>query len=671
MRRNFAIALVLGSLAGAGWAEPVFAAPTVLTREEWGADDALLLSTTEEPKSAEQQVPADEGNGIAERVKQCQEAQRLYPQEFKVERTVRENTKGEKLRWPQSYSYNVRLLVVHHTAMIIRDDPRSPLERVRALYQYHAGSLGWGDIGYHYLIDEDGTIYEGRAGGANVVGGHAYCANVGTLGIALLGNFELEEPSQIQILSLQWLLKDLAVRYGLDPRRSITFHGESKEVIVGHRDIVHTACPGYFLAGVLEQVRQHVASGTVSARVSFPPPIGKNYTDRTNDRRSTRLQSLNLRPAEPTLTPLTDTKLAVRPGGQVQVSLLFRAGGTVVQRRSRIASVTRSSNRIGIWQQLGDENLRVRQELLLPRMLHEGEVETLRLRFQAPTEPGVYSVDIGPVTFLLNADGRRTRSPSGEPVSMTFSPSDNVNIPTPGAQRSARSSTSFVSSVPSVASPLIRIRLSTRENGATACSAYDLVYLKRLYRGAITCSAVEGKATLINELPIEDYLAGLSEEPDTEPYEKQRAFAIAARSYAAFYLDSEHRKFPGMPYDGDDSPARFQADEGIAFERDNVRWARAVRSTLGQVLTKDGQIVKTPYFSSDDGRTRTPAENGWTNFPFEDIFASKPDPWCKGLPMAGHGVGMSGCGAKAQAKEGKNAEQILQYYYPGTKIEEL
>lgn len=667
------MALALGCIVGAGWTEGASATPRILTRAEWGADESFLLSTTEEQKSAENQIPADEGNAIAERVKQCQEAQKLYPQEFRASRTVQEDARDQKLKWPQSYSSGVRLIVVHHTAQALRSDPRSPLERMRALYQYHALTLGWGDIGYHYVVDEDGTIYEGRSGGDNVIGGHAYCANVGTLGIALMGNFETEEPSQMQIVSLQWLLKDLTDHYRIDPRRTVTFHGESKEAIVGHRDVVHTACPGYYLAGVLDQVRQHVASGNIMARVTFPPPLDQNYTDRTSERRATRLQSLNVRPAEPTLTALTATDLAVRPGGQVQASLLFRAGGSVVQRRARIASVMRSSQRIGVWQALDGQNLRVRSELLLPRLLHEGEVETIRLRLQIPEEPGTYSVDIGPVTFLLRAEGRRTRSATGEPVSMTYTPAEHINIPTPGAQRrvSSVSSASSVSPVSSVSSPPIRIRLTAREADASSCGAYDLAALKSQYRGDITCTVIAGKTVLINEVEMEEYLAGLSEEPDTEPYEKQRAFAIAARSYAAFYLDGQNRKFPGMPYDGDDSPARFQAYSGLTAERANPQWVRAVRSTAGRVLMMNGSIIKAAYFSSDDGRTRTPAENGWKNYPFEAVFASKPDPWCKGMPLAGHGVGMSGCGAEGQAEEGKSAEQILQYYYPGTTVEGL
>lgn len=670
LRRSF-VALACSSLCfSLGVAHAMATTPRIIPRTEWRADDALLYKGAEEPPPPETQIPADEGNGISERVKTCEEAQRLYPSEFQPARTVRKDGSGRAYRWPQSYSSQVKLLVVHHTALPIAGDGRSPLERVRALYHYHAQTLGWGDIGYNYIIDEEGQIYEGRAGGDGVVAGHVYCANVGTIGIALLGNFEDEEPMQNQIAGLQWLLKRLADQYRLDLTRHTTFHGKSLPVIVGHRDLVSTACPGFFLAGVLNQIRRNVLAGTLTAHVTFPPPLMRNYQDRTNERRSERLKILGVEPSDPTLTPLGATELTVRPGGQVTASLLFRAGSSPVQNRARIASVIRSSPRIGIWQQLDGENVRIREDLLLPRLLHEGEVETLRLRFQVPELPDTYTVDIGPLTFVLNASGRRTRSLTGESVPMTATAEDRINIPTPGSQRQTSSTSQASLASPASQTP-IRIRLTARERNARTCAEYDLAAVGRAYRGTVTCTIVAGAPVLINELPLEDYLAGLGEEPDTEPYEKQRAFAVAARSYAAFYLDAVHRKFPGMPYDGDDSAARFQLYIGLSAESANPQWVRAVASTAGQVLTKDDGIVKAAYFSSDDGRTRSPAENGWKDFPFAEVFLSKPDPWCTGLPNAGHGVGMSGCGAKGQSKEGKKAEEILQYYYPGTLIESI
>jgi peptidoglycan hydrolase-like amidase len=95
---------------------------------------------------------------------------------------------------------------------------------------------------------------------------------------------------------------------------------------------------------------------------------------------------------------------------------------------------------------------------------------------------------------------------------------------------------------------------------------------------------------------------------------------------------------------------------------------RVVNETGGKVLTYQGNLIKPAYFSSDDGRTRSPVEAGWKNFPAEQIFASKSDPWCNGMTLNGHGVGMSGCGAEGQANDGKTGEQILSYYYPGAVI---
>ena len=192
-----------------------------------------------------------------------------------------------------------------------------------------------------------------------------------------------------------------------------------------------------------------------------------------------------------------------------------------------------------------------------------------------------------------------------------------------------------------------------------------------LFRGILECRVIDGQLALIDELPLEAYMAGISEEPDTEPAAKQEAFAIAARTYAAYWMNPAHRKFPGQPYDASDNPAEFQAYAGAMFEAKNPQWAGIIQRTAGEVLTANGDVLRIPYFSSDDGRTRSPAEVGWTNFPHAEIFASKPDPWCAGLALSGHGVGMSGCGAKGQAKQGKGALEILRYYYPGATVKKI
>ena len=689
--------------------------PRILSRRQWGADESFAYKGKAVSRSDEPTATTGNGNGsVPERVQECERAQQKYPQEFRTDRTISEDRSGKTYRWPRRYSPNIRQLVVHHTAQKISGDARPPVERMRALYDYHANGRGWGDIGYHYIIDEKGQIYEGRGGGKNVVGGHVYCGNVGSIGIAMMGNFELEKPTQAQTSSLKWLLADLADTYDINLERSTKFHGGAMPVVVGHGDLIATECPGYYVRNTLGTIRKHVIAGNYSAKIPFP-----SITKRTERQKSTTFVKLSN-----DLQAIGKTTMTGRPGGLLHISMQY-SPRSEMQRRGRIAKITRSNSTIGLWQETGGHYARMRNELIAPSTLRSGDSETLRLRVQLPRIAGIYTVDIGDITYVLTASGRRASGPKTEPTRQSFTPDKRVNTQTPGYRRSRvtgassriTSSSDTHETIITNGDDNIRIRLSFTEDSATL-ETTTTPYLNDIalrstrleltqqgnncvlqaggqvvdsgviridarngihtvsnwkkpenrFRGILECRILYGELVLINELPLEDYMAGLAEEPDSQHPEKQKAFAVAARSYAAFYMQNETRKFPGMPYDGSDTGASFQNYAGYFFERNNPKWVRAAEETAGLVLQKRNRIVKAAYFSSSDGRTRSPAENGWKNFPFAEVFKSKPDPWCEGLPLRGHGVGMSGCGASGQVKEGKTAEEILTYYYPGTDI---
>jgi len=189
------------------------------------------------------------------------------------------------------------------------------------------------------------------------------------------------------------------------------------------------------------------------------------------------------------------------------------------------------------------------------------------------------------------------------------------------------------------------------------------------FRGIIEIRAVNGQAAYINELPLEDYLKGLAEVSNDAPFEKQKTIAVLARTYARFYMQDENRKFPGLPYDGSDDPAVFQRYLGYGYEVRSPSFAGAVLVTKNEVVTYQGKLVKTPYFNQSDGRTRSAKEVwGWTDTPY---LQSVADPWCEGRYKRGHGVGLSGFGATAQANEGKTYDEIIKYYYQGVEVEEL
>ena len=131
--------------------------------------------------------------------------------------------------------------------------------------KFIARTICSGANAHHFLIDPNGVIYEGRAGGENVMGSHFSCANSGTIGIAMLGNFMNESPSPKALKSLQSLLARECYKLGLKPE-AINYHASTRlklPVIAGHRDAndakvmsvcAGTKCPGDKLYALLPDI---------------------------------------------------------------------------------------------------------------------------------------------------------------------------------------------------------------------------------------------------------------------------------------------------------------------------------------------------------------------------------------------------------------------------------
>jgi hypothetical protein len=156
-----------------------------------------------------------------------------------------------------SYADAVRLAVVHHTAGRNAYSRSEAAAIVKGIQLYHVKSNGWNDIGYNFLVDRFGTVYEGRFGGTerNVVGAHAQGFNTGSVGIAVLGTYGGSAPAQAAQDAvadlIAWRL-DLA---HVDPAGLLNFiSGGSNRfpngvpvllrAVSGHRDTGFTSCPG-------------------------------------------------------------------------------------------------------------------------------------------------------------------------------------------------------------------------------------------------------------------------------------------------------------------------------------------------------------------------------------------------------------------------------------------
>jgi len=168
-------------------------------------------------------------------------------------------------------------LIVHHTLTGTR--PRNPNDYKRWVYNIwneHKNGKGWGDIGYNLLIDPQGNIYEGRAGGVDAKGFHFSCHNTHTTGIALLGDFTSTLPTAKALVALKQVLAWRAQAWDIDPQINTILYSPLASVpdldipsIAGHRnsnpvtwscdDTDARTCPGDALYAALPSIRNGVA----------------------------------------------------------------------------------------------------------------------------------------------------------------------------------------------------------------------------------------------------------------------------------------------------------------------------------------------------------------------------------------------------------------------------
>lgn len=156
------------------------------------------------------------------------------------------------LHWSPGYA-TPKALILHHTAGATAGV--DPAACVRALYYYHSVIREWGDIGYNYLVDALGNVYEGRAGGAGALGAHSGAYDALTQGIALLGDLTVLPPSAAQQASLVKLLADLCSANELMPTDQTLLLGRQLPVVMGHAQCAATRCPGDALTALLTDLR--------------------------------------------------------------------------------------------------------------------------------------------------------------------------------------------------------------------------------------------------------------------------------------------------------------------------------------------------------------------------------------------------------------------------------
>ena len=201
------------------------------------------------------------------------------------------------MSWDPEYA-RAGHVVVHHTAGTNSYSAGQSASIVRGIYYYHAVVLDWGDIGYNFLVDKFGTVFEGRSGsvaapaGRMSIGAHARGVNTGTMGISMMGDYSAVSPSDAQLSSVGkmagWFLKragisDVTGWAGLHVWTTERYQAGSTismPRILGHRDVGYTTCPGnvgYSKLGTIRAIAEAQGSSPQGGSSGAPSTVPQDH----------------------------------------------------------------------------------------------------------------------------------------------------------------------------------------------------------------------------------------------------------------------------------------------------------------------------------------------------------------------------------------------------------
>ena len=180
---------------------------------------------------------------------------------------------------PVSYPGNIGFAVVHHTVNSNTYSAAEVPAMLASIYAYDAGTLGWCDMAYHFIVDRFGRIWEGRSGGVTnpVIGTHAKGFNLGSVGVAILGQHQpgaspgAVSPSSAALTSVGQVVGWKLALNGVSPNTQVTTTstGSSKypagtrvtlNRVSGHRNTQLTSCPGDLVYSQLDTIRSVATS---------------------------------------------------------------------------------------------------------------------------------------------------------------------------------------------------------------------------------------------------------------------------------------------------------------------------------------------------------------------------------------------------------------------------
>ena len=287
------------------------------------------------------------------------------------------------------YAPTLQAAIVHHTAGTNDYTPDQSAAIVRGIEIYHVQGNGWNDIGYNFLVDKYGQVFEGRYGGVdkNVIGAHTEGFNTGTVGVSLIGQYDSTQITPAAAKALERLLAWRLDLVHVDPLGALTYRSGGNprfpagtpvdlRVISGHRDAYFTDCPGNALYAQLPAIAKAVAQ--LGGPKIYAPAVAK--TDETHTRFTARLSAAQ--PWTVTITSSAGVQVAQGIGTGTAVDWTWDASAAPPDKYTwtiAAGSARPATGTIG-----ATTALTLQRVVAVPQLIAPGETTTISYTLTAP-----------------------------------------------------------------------------------------------------------------------------------------------------------------------------------------------------------------------------------------------------------------------------------------------
>lgn len=688
----------------------------LVTRAEWWADETwrfaeqpayqAMIAAREAWADELQQMKEDDFDAyLAEKDKEYkrQMANDYLMSNFEDEYSLDSQNKyyeGHELWQTESFKEDKSKIVIHHTADTATfGDKGDVIAYMHKTYKFHAFTRGWWDIGYNFLIDPFGNIYEGRAGGEDVVATHAAWNNSPSIGIALMGNFEVQNPTDKQKAALVKLLTALSAKYNIDPEGKVSYHRTSKVdpyletrvdyAIAGHTDAGFTACPGEHLYELLPSIRTQVKKNlfnyqlvnrNTSRDITLP---WFQYSSSNTANLQLDVDIDSIRSCSSLQSEISLQQCKIYNG---KLNLSFSKTGRASWRKKFLIKDT-SGNEYNIavtilWQSDLDPIVQTVRNMFFKRHSTPTSVAQSKIAHKITIDEAKQYLQ-QKIRVLLHELSRNYDTwEISCPNTCNFVLDQDVQVAGSGTVKIRDNHVVLeVGDKLSIGSVL---HISSEDNLVTVDSYNRSSYAGipwNSFRGTLTVmedeiynkktDAFDTQFVMINTLDFDDYLKGIVETNDTEHVEKNKVMAMIAKSYALFYMHPDNKQ-PNIPnsaqYNAIDDPDLYQKYVWAGLEKTLKKWYQALEQTKDKLIVYNGYVPILPYFNCSAGFTYTAQEKRWwTDTPYLE---SRLD-FARCSDFNGHGVGLAGQGAQWWAEKWRSRMEIINYYYDGVRVVNL